>query len=228
VTAAWQRGLYAVTDSELIAPRDLASQVDAAVTGGAVLVQYRDKTDGDRQRVKRARAVLTVCRARRVPLIINDDIALAAAVGADGVHLGRDDAQLAAARQRLGPRAIIGVSCYNDLPRAVTAAETGADYVAFGRFFPSRTKPNAMQADVETLHRARRCLNIPIAAIGGITAANGNALITAGADLLAVIHGVFGRADVAAAARSIAELFGDATVKRNSKAFGAQQSGAMP
>lgn len=203
----WQRGLYAVTDSELIAPRDLAAQVSAAIAGGAALVQYRDKIAADPQRLAHARAILAVCHAHHVPLIINDDIALAVAVGANGVHLGRDDALLAAARQQLGPHAIIGVSCYNDLPRAVTAAEAGADYVAFGRFFPSRTKPHAVRADVDILSRAQRRLNVPVAAIGGITAVNGGVLIAAGADLLAVIHGVFGQVDVTAAARSIAGLF---------------------
>ena len=217
---AWQRGLYAISDPELIPPRDLALCIDAAITGGATLIQYRDKTASAAQRLERARTILAVCRTRQVPLLINDDIALAAAVGADGVHLGRDDTMLAAARQQLGRHAIIGVSCYNELPRAVAAAEQGADYVAFGRFFPSRTKPHALQAEVALLSRAQRCLNIPIAAIGGISADNGAALIAAGADLLAVIHGVFGQADVAAAARSIAGLFDDAAVERQRRTIG--------
>jgi len=210
----WRRGLYAISDPGLIPAQDLALRIGAAIAGGATLIQYRDKTASAAQRLERARAILAVCRARQVPMLINDDIALAVAVGADGVHLGRDDTLLAAARQQLGRRAIIGVSCYNELPRAVTAAEQGADYVAFGRFFPSLTKPDATQAEVALLSRAKRCLNIPIAAIGGISADNGAALIAAGADLLAVIHGVFGRADVATAARSIAGLFDDAAVKR--------------
>jgi thiamine-phosphate pyrophosphorylase len=220
VIRPWRRGLYAVTDPELITPDDLVAQVEAAIAGGATLVQYRDKTATAPQRLTRARAILTLCRARQVPLIINDDLALAIAIGADGVHLGRDDALLAAARQALGPHAIIGVSCYNDLPRAITAAAAGADYVAFGKFFASRTKPAAIQADVDTLRRAKHCLNIPVAAIGGITADNGNALITAGADMLAVIHSVFGQADVTAAARSIADLFDDVALKRQHQAFG--------
>ena len=221
MTASWQRGLYAIADTALNAPRDLASRVDAAIAGGAVLVQYRDKNVGDGRRQEWVRAVLTVCRTRQVPLIINDDLALAVAVGADGVHLGRDDARLAAARHSLGPQAIIGVSCYNELPRAVAAAEAGASYVAFGRFFPSRTKPHAVQADVEVLRCAKRRLNIPVAAIGGITAANGAALTAAGADLLAVIHGIFGQADVAMAARSIAKLFGDDSARQRRSASNA-------
>jgi thiamine-phosphate pyrophosphorylase len=217
---AWRRGLYAISDPELIPPQDLAMRIDAAIAGGATLVQYRDKTASEAQRMERARAMLAVCRARQVPMLINDDIALAVAIGADGVHLGRDDTLLAAARQQLDRHAIIGVSCYNELPRAVTAAEQGADYVAFGRFFASLTKPHATQAEVTLLSRAKRCLNIPIAAIGGISADNGAALIAAGADLLAVIHGVFGQADVAAAARSISGLFDAAAVQRQRRTIG--------
>ena len=218
---SWQRGLYAVTDPELPAAADLAAQVGAALAGGAVLIQYRDKSADAAQRSEQASAVLACCRVHGVPLLINDDVELAAAIGADGVHLGRDDAALAAARQRLGPRAIIGVSCYNELPRAIAAAEAGADYVAFGRFFPSRTKPRAVQADVDLLRRAKQCLSVPVAAIGGITADNGGALIVAGADLLAVIHGVFGHSDVKAAARNIAELFDDEAAIHRLKAFSA-------
>jgi len=217
---AWRRGLYAISDPELIPPQDLALRIDAAIAGGATLIQYRDKTASAAQRLERARTMLAACRARQVPMLINDDIALAVAVGADGVHLGRDDTQLAAARQQLGRHAIIGVSCYNELPRAITVAEQGADYVAFGRFFPSLTKPHAAQADVALLSRAKRCLNVPLAAIGGISADNGTALIAAGADLLAVIHGVFGQADVAAAARSIAGLFHDAAIEQQRSTIG--------
>jgi len=216
----WQRGLYVITDPELIADRDWVTQVEAAIAGGATLIQYRDKDATAAQRLERARALLACCRAHEVPLLINDDVALAAAVGTDGVHLGRDDAALAEARRQLGPRAIIGVSCYNQLPRALAAAEAGADYVAFGRFFPSRSKPLAVQAEVDLLRRARQELNIPVAAIGGITADNGAALIAAGADLLAVIHGVFGQPGVAAAARRLAGLFEHESVKRKREACG--------
>lgn len=206
---AWQRGLYAITDPELIPAGQLTAQVEAALAGGAVLLQYRDKTAGPAERHERARAVLTCCRARNIPLLINDDAELAAAVGADGVHLGHDDGDVDAARQRLGPGALIGVSCYNQLSRAEAATAAGADYVAFGRFFPSHTKPDAAQAELALLRRARLRLRVPVAAIGGIDAHNGAALIAAGADLLAVIRGVFGQRDVTAAARSIAALFDD-------------------
>ena len=205
----WQRGLYAVTGPELPAAADLAAQVGAALAGGAVLIQYRDKSADAVQRSDRARAVFACCRIHGVPLLINDDVELAAAIGADGVHLGRDDAALGAARQRLGPRAIIGVSCYNQLPRAIAAAEEGADYVAFGRFFPSLTKPRAVQAEVDLLRRAKKCINIPVVAIGGITPDNGGSLVAAGADLLAAIHGVFGVPDVRSEVKRYTSLFGE-------------------
>ena len=215
----WGHGLYAVTEPGLIATGDWATRVNAAIAGGAALIQYRDKADAEPHRLDQLRAIVTLCHAQGVPLIVNDDITLATAVGADGVHLGRDDARLAAARQALGAHAIIGVSCYNDLSRAVVAAEAGADYVAFGRFFPSHTKPHAPRADAEILSLAKRRVNVPVVAIGGITADNGAALIAAGADLLAVIHGVFGQADVTAAARSIAGLFDCGAIKPRPKAF---------
>lgn len=206
MSAAWQRGLYAITDPVLMPPPRLAADVQAAIAGGAVLVQYRDKHGAPAERRERAAALLAICRNAGVPLIVNDDVALAAAVGADGVHLGRDDGDIAAARACLGPQAIVGVSCYNEFPRAAAAVGAGADYVAFGRFFPSRTKPAAVAADIELLRRAR-ALPVPVAAIGGIDADNGATLVAAGADLLAVIAGVFGQPDPRAAAAAIARLY---------------------
>ena len=145
-----------------------------------------------------------------MPFLINDDIHLAATIEAAGVHLGRDDADTVTARAALGPHAIIGVSCYNELARAQAAQDAGADYVAFGRFFPSRTKPQALEAAPELLRAARGALKIPVVAIGGITPENGGVLIEAGADALAVIEGVFGLADVRAAAARYAALFSNA------------------
>ncbi len=199
-------GLYAITDRTLCGER-LTAAVDQAIAGGARVIQYRDKSTDTTRRRTEAEALLALCRTHRVPLLINDDVALAAAIGADGVHIGRDDGSLAEARARLGPGAIIGVSCYNRLTLAEQAESEGADYVAFGRFFPSSSKPQAVQADPELLRRARRVLACPVVAIGGITAQNGRPLIEAGADLLAVIAGVFAQPDVTTAARRIAELF---------------------
>lgn len=196
------RGLYAITPDQID-----ATAVASAIAGGARMIQYRDKTPDPARHLDRALALVAACRAAGVPLIINDDPALAAAVGADGVHLGREDGAIAAARDLLGPGAVIGVSCYDRLDLAQAAQAQGADYVAFGSFFPSSTKPGAVRADPDLLRRARRCIRLPLVAIGGITPENGAALIAAGADLLAVVSGVFGGPDPAAAARAYARLF---------------------
>jgi len=200
-------GLYAITDSTLIPPGQLTNCVSLAIAGGASVIQYRNKQAADHERHREATALVTLCHQHNIPLIINDDADLAAAVGASGVHLGKTDPPIRQMRERLGPRAIIGVSCYNDLERAVAAAQTGADYVAFGRFFPSHSKPDAPPAETTVLSRARRHLDLPIVAIGGITPGNGQALVAAGANLLAAIHGVFGQPDIRAAATQYAELF---------------------
>ena len=202
------RGLYAITDSHLIPPDKLTNQVAAAIRGGAAIIQYRDKSSSPAQRQQQAAALVSLCHDHGIPLIINDDVELAVVVGAHGVHLGKADSTVRSARKQLGSDAIIGVSCYNEFERAVEAASEGADYVAFGRFFPSQSKPDTVTADPELLRQARQRLGIPVVAIGGITSENGQPLITAGAQLLAAIHGVFGQADVQAAARRYAELFG--------------------
>jgi thiamine-phosphate pyrophosphorylase len=199
-------GLYVITDDQL-SGEHLLTHVQQALAGGARLVQYRSKTGSEAAREHTARAVLELCRERRVPLLINDDIELAAKIGADGVHLGQDDGRVTAARQRLGSGAIIGVTCHASLQLAQLAQDEGASYVAFGRFFDSNTKPEAPPAELSILREARAELAIPICAIGGITPDNAPALLEAGADMLAVIHGVFGQADVQAAAQSYARLF---------------------
>lgn len=199
------RGLYAITLEH--AGTKSAAQVERAIAGGAQVIQYRDKSEDHRHRLEQACAVNAICREKGVPLIVNDDVALAAAVEAAGVHLGHNDAAPAAARDLLGPRAIIGVSCYNRLDLALAARDQGADYVAFGSFFPSSTKPLAVRADIDLLRRARRELRLPLVAIGGITPENGAVLVGAGADMLAVVTGVFGAPDPQAAARAYARLF---------------------
>lgn len=197
-------GLYAITDG----PReDLLVVVRAALEGGATLLQYRDKTRDDQRRLHEACALVAPCREFGVPLIVNDDMELARASGAAGVHLGEDDAGIAEARAMLGSNAIIGVSCYDSLQRARDAASAGADYLAFGAFFPTSTK-TVMRHATPSLLRESRELGLPRVAIGGITPENGGPLIAAGADFLAAISGVFGAADVRAAARCYAELFG--------------------
>ena len=201
-----RRGLYAVTPEDRTGA-DLADAVAAAVDSGAKAVQYRDKSADPGRRRRDAGSLLAVCRRRGVPLVINDDVDLALDVGADGVHLGRDDETLAAARARLGEAAIIGVSCYDDGSRALAAARGGADYVAFGSFFPSATKPGAVRATPDLVARMRTLIEAPIVAIGGITADNAPALLASGVDSLAVVSAVFGASDVGAAARRLADLF---------------------
>lgn len=184
------KGLYVITRDPAEGRSSLIEEVQSAIRGGAVVVQYRAKQG--RASIEEGRALLTVCRQAFVPLIINDDASLAQEIGADGVHLGQDDHVLEAVRARMGSSAIIGVSCYNDVERAVEASRQGASYVAFGRFFPSATKPHAPCARLETLSRARLKIRVPIVAIGGINVDNAAPLVAAGADLLAVVEGVFG------------------------------------
>jgi thiamine-phosphate pyrophosphorylase len=171
-----------------------------------VALQYRDKTADHARRREEAAALVALCRRHDVPLIVNDDAALAASVGADGVHLGEYDGGIAAARDALGPRAIIGVSCYDALERARAAALEGVDYIAFGAFFPSPTKPQARHADA-TLLRQARPLGLPLVAIGGITLDNASTLVEAGADCVAAISALFGADDVRATAAAFATLF---------------------
>jgi len=200
-------GLYAITDSGLQPPGQLVEAVSQAIDGGARLVQYRDKSGDTRLRASQAGALAALCNARDVLLIINDDIELAAVCGAHGVHLGRDDPDPRLARRRLGHAAIIGVSCYNRLELAQRAAQQGADYIAFGSIFPSHTKPEATAAGIDLIRQAKHQLTLPVAAIGGITAANAVPLIEAGADMLAVVRGVFAAEDIQQAAASYTPLF---------------------
>jgi thiamine-phosphate pyrophosphorylase len=206
MTAAAQarmHGLYAVTDG----PRnDLLDVCEDAIDGGARILQYRDKTRDPLRRTLEARALQALCAERGIPLIINDDVELAAAVGAAGVHLGEDDGSIEAARLRLGAGAIIGVSCYDSLARARAFAAAGADYLAFGAFHASPTKRLARRASTDLL-RDSKPLGVPLVAIGGIHADNGRRLIDAGADCLAVVSVVFAAPDVRGAARRIADLF---------------------
>jgi thiamine-phosphate pyrophosphorylase len=183
------RGLYAITQTINKSGDTIIDEVEAAIQGGAVIVQYRDKNPADAPFL--AKELVKICHQHKVPLIVNDDVELAVMVGADGVHIGKEDGAIAQARKRLGNNAIIGVSCYNFIERAIEAQTQGATYVAFGRFFPSSSKPLAAPAQLETLQQAKLRLNIPIVAIGGILPENGAQLLAAGADLLAVIGGLF-------------------------------------
>ncbi len=200
------KGLYAITDDALTAG-GIAAQVAEALSGGAAVIQYRSKKLSLEQRLEEMQQLLPLCRRAAVPLIVNDDIELALKSGADGIHLGRDDDGIAQARKVLGTDSIIGISCYNQFDRAIEAQAAGADYVAFGRFFPSSTKPEAVQTDPGLLRRARCELQIPTVAIGGITPENGSQLVAAGADMLAVVHGIFGQQEIKQACHNFLPLF---------------------
>jgi thiamine-phosphate pyrophosphorylase len=200
------RGLYAVTP-DLADTGKLAGLVNAALEGGARLVQYRNKTASSQLKLEQARALKTLCARHDAILIVNDDVELAAAVDAHGAHLGRDDRFGPDVRGRLGTGRLIGVSCYRSIELARAARADGADYVAFGSFFPSKVKPGAVRAPIDLLAQAKAELDMPVVAIGGITVENGAALVAAGADALAVISALFDAPDVAAAAARFTALF---------------------
>ncbi|MBS4098695.1 MAG: thiamine phosphate synthase [Sulfuricella sp.] len=204
-------GLYAITPQSADTAALLA-EVRLALEGGARLVQYRDKSADVALRFEQASELLVLCRKFGAPLIVNDDLRLADLVGADGLHIGKDDGSLREARLILGPHSIIGVSCYNDLQLARAAQDGGASYAAFGSFFPSPTKPQAIPASLDLLRQAKGELHIPLVAIGGITAANGAALVAAGADALAVISAIFDTPDIRAAAAAFSPLFNRPTL----------------
>jgi thiamine-phosphate pyrophosphorylase len=199
------RGLYAITPETPDTARLLAD-VSACLDGGAALLQYRAKTLAPALALEQARRLAELCRSRGVPLIVNDSLEIARAVNADGVHVGREDADVRRARREL-PDALIGASCYADPERARAAAAQGADYVAIGSVFPSATKPGATRAELDCIGRARRIAGLPVAAIGGLTPQNAPLAIEAGADMVAVISAVFDAPDVRAAARAFAQLF---------------------
>jgi len=205
------RGLYFVTPDN---PEGRRERVAAALLGGARIVQFRDKPVLGKpatleRRRQEALVLQELCRAADALYLINDDVELCAAIGADGVHLGEDDGDLSAARSRLGPKSIIGASCYDALDTARHAVAAGADYVAFGAIYPSPTKPQARRADLDLLRAARRELPVPICAIGGITPENAAPVVAAGADMIAVIQGIAAAPDPEAAARTLQALFPD-------------------
>ena len=201
------RGVYAITDEYLLPDEQFIPAMREALAAGVSLVQYRNKQSDPQVRLRQASELLALCRAVETPLIINDDVDLCSAIGADGVHLGQHDCDISVARAQLGARALIGITCHRSLELARAAEHAGADYVAFGRFFTSATKPDAPPADPDILKLARSCLRIPVVAIGGINAENGGSLIDSGADLLAVVGGIFGNQAISANIRALNNLF---------------------
>ena len=184
------RGLYAITDSQLLAGKFL-SYVEAALDGGVTLLQYRDKGSDESRRLREATELLKLCERYKTRLIINDDADLAARLDV-GVHMGQTDGSLTDARGLLGHKAIVGATCHGSLEMAEKAKTEGASYIAFGRFFNSNTKPGAPAIELDVLRQARARFHLPIAVIGGITLENAPPLVEHGADLLAVVHGLFG------------------------------------
>jgi thiamine-phosphate pyrophosphorylase len=203
------RGLYAVTPDDRLLPR-LSALVEAALQGGVRLVQYRNKQAPAPLRRAQAAELVRVCHGYGAKLIVNDDVWLAIEIGADGAHIGRDDLpghDLATAREALGPKRLLGVSCYSDLARVEAAAKAGADYIGVGSMFPSSTKPGATLATLDALSEARRRFDGPVAAIGGITVKNASPVIAAGADMVAVISDLFDAMDIGRRAEDFQKLF---------------------
>ncbi|SFG93772.1 thiamine phosphate synthase [Neptunomonas qingdaonensis] len=201
-------GLYAITDNILM-PDDqtLLSQVHAAILGGARVIQYRDKTSDTEKRYRQACLLNELCRKHQRTFLINDDVQLAQQCDAHGVHIGQKDSPLEEARQALGSSAIIGVTCHDQLSLATKAALACADYVAFGAFYPSKTKPDAKPAPLSLLTEAKSILSCPIVAIGGITVDNAPQTITAGADMIAVVHSLFAAESITQQAEAFALAF---------------------
>lgn len=202
------RGLYAIADTSVIDEANLADEVTSVLRGGCRIIQYRDKSSDRDKRHGQATELAYRCREFNALFIVNDDVELAVAVDADGVHVGRHDSAVAAIKGD-HPDLIVGASCYDSLELAGQAAIAGADYLAFGSFFPSTTKPEATPAKIETLKKAKQAYKLPVVAIGGIMEDNASSLVSSGADALAVISGVFSTPDSYVSSRKFTQLFQD-------------------
>lgn len=200
------KGLYAVTP-DILNTELLCEKVTAVLRGGVSMVQYRNKAADAGLRLRQATALLALCRSFNVPLIINDHLDLCAKIDADGLHLGATDCDLGAARRLLGTHKILGASCYNQLNLAVKAEQAGANYVAFGACFSSATKPNAPVISLNVFTEAKQKIAIPAVAIGGITLENASSVISAGADVLAVVGALFSATDITKTSQQLAHLY---------------------
>ena len=203
------RGLYAITADRRDSDR-LRHEIEAVLAAGVRLLQYRNKSATPALRAEQARMLAQSCRVHGARLIVNDDVTLAFAVAADGVHLGSDDTGVAAARAALGPGAIIGVSCYDSLARARAARNAGASYLAFGACFESTTRPGRPRV-TPALFAQARAFGLPLVAIGGLRPDNAGVFVAAGADLIAAIGALFDTPDPATAALRFETLFQDTT-----------------
>lgn len=207
------QGIYAITDPALLPGKRLFSGVEQALAGGIRVIQYRDKGATPEQKLQRAKELVRICRDYEAHLIINDGINLAAESDAAGVHLGQNDDSVRLARQQLGDTAIVGATCHDRLALAVQAHQQGASYVAFGRFFPSATKPEAPCAPIDILQEAIAQIPCPIVAIGGINADNMQNVIRAGAQAIALCHSLFAGHDIDRTARRLVKLFHEQSTK---------------
>lgn len=201
------KGLYAITDENLITEDNFRHSIESALQGGSRIIQYRDKSNDQKKRFQQASLLQSLCTEYDAICLINDDIELAKSVGADGVHLGKDDVTISRARQVLGNNCIIGISCYNDLGLAIEAEKNHADYVAFGAMFSSSTKPEAHSAELELISQAKQKLSIPVCAIGGITEKNIAQLIQQDVDMTAVINALFASDDIKKMASILSQHF---------------------
>jgi len=202
------KGLYAITDRTLMPNNEqMLDSVMQAISGGASIIQYRDKSTDQQVRLHQAQQLVALCHKHDVLLLINDDTQLAFASGADGVHLGQSDGAITSARSLLGDKAIIGITCHDQLSLADMGIKDGADYIAFGAFFASQTKPNATPAPLSLLQDAKQRFNCPIVAIGGITVDNAQQIIAQGADMIAVIHALFAAPNIEKQAQHFSALF---------------------
>lgn len=201
------KGLYAITDQQLIAEDGFNQAVEQALKGGARIIQYRDKSSNRKKRLRQAESVRLLCEQYQAICIINDDAELAKAVEADGIHIGKDDTSIAQTRDILGDDVIIGVSCYNDIARAIAAQDNAADYIAFGAIFSSPTKPGAAVAGLDLISKAKQQLAIPVCTIGGITEDNIQQVIQHGADMTAVISSLFSAGDIQQRAKNLSQHF---------------------
>lgn len=200
--------LYAITP-DLENTDDLLNRTRQVLEGGARLIQYRNKLAGDILLREQARLLLQLCRKYQVPLIINDHLDLAIEIDADGLHVGQDDVSVAKARNQLGWNKIVGASCYNNLDLALQAEREGADYVAFGAFFSSLTKPNALSVPADLVHQAKKKVSVPIVGIGGIKLTNAKTVILAGCAAIAVCNDLFQTENIKVTATQFSQLFAE-------------------
>lgn len=206
-------GLYAITP-DLVDTGDLLNRTQQAIIGGAKVIQYRNKRAQQSLLIEQAQLLRQLCKDYEIPLIINDHIDLAVDIDADGVHLGQHDAKIIDAKERLDHTKIIGISCYNRLDLAIRAEQEGASYVAFGAFFPSVTKPDAIPVTMSLMDQAHKSISIPVVAIGGIRLKNAKSVIEKGCAAIAVCNELFSADEIVATAAQFTQLFETSFSKR--------------